>query len=202
MEDEKTFDIFAPKQILIFQFCFKKNLKMALRVSSSLFRHVNLCGRFPTTIRLLSTNLPNLEFVKVEKRGVDNKVGLVTLNRPKSLNALCGPLMNDLLVKKPALRWFCFILCKEQLDKMLVFLYLTCRSILVWHLEDSFLCNWYNAFISFELYCLYTIIISGSRRVGCSSWVSSTVNKKWIISIVKTHKFKISIVFLLNNEYT
>jgi enoyl-CoA hydratase len=77
---------------------------MALRVSSSLFRHVNLCGNFPTTVRLLSTNLPNLEFVKVEKRGVDNKVGLVTLNRPKSLNALCGPLMNDLLVKKPALR--------------------------------------------------------------------------------------------------
>jgi hypothetical protein len=27
MEDEKTFDIFAPKQILIFQFCFKKKLE-------------------------------------------------------------------------------------------------------------------------------------------------------------------------------
>jgi hypothetical protein len=29
----------------------------------------------------------------------ETRVGLVTLNRPKALNALCGPLMDDLLVR-------------------------------------------------------------------------------------------------------
>lgn len=29
--------------------------------------------------------------------GTDGRVGLVTLNRPKALNALCSPLMDDLL---------------------------------------------------------------------------------------------------------
>lgn len=50
------------------------------------------------------SSLPtNLEFVKVETRGTDGRVGLVTLNRPKALNALCSPLMDDLMV---ALRHF------------------------------------------------------------------------------------------------
>jgi hypothetical protein len=75
--------------------------KMALhlsRFSSTLIRHVSGRTQLPTTVRLMSSSLPNLEYVKVEKRGADNKVGLVTLNRPKALNALCGPLMDDLLV--------------------------------------------------------------------------------------------------------
>lgn len=68
------------------------------RFSSTLIRHVSGRTQLPTTVRLMSSSLPNLEYVKVEKRGADNKVGLVTLNRPKALNALCGPLMDDLLV--------------------------------------------------------------------------------------------------------
>lgn len=32
----------------------------------------------------------------VEKRGADNRVGLVQLNRPKALNALCDELMSEL----------------------------------------------------------------------------------------------------------
>lgn len=55
-------------------------------------------GLVSRNLRLMSTQLPNLEFVKVETRGANGNVGLVTLNRPKALNALCGPLMDDLLV--------------------------------------------------------------------------------------------------------
>ena len=43
------------------------------------------------------SSLPNLEYIKVEKVGTDGRVGLLTLNRPKALNALFTPLMNDLL---------------------------------------------------------------------------------------------------------
>jgi len=49
-----------------------------------------------TTLRTMSS-IPNLEFVKAEKVGTDGRVGLLTLNRPKALNALFTPLMNDLL---------------------------------------------------------------------------------------------------------
>ena len=41
--------------------------------------------------------MPEFEFVKVERKGTDGRVGLVTLNRPKALNALFNPLMNDLI---------------------------------------------------------------------------------------------------------
>ena len=41
--------------------------------------------------------MPDFEFVKVEKTGTDGRVGLITLNRPKALNALCSPLMDDLI---------------------------------------------------------------------------------------------------------
>lgn len=37
----------------------------------------------------------NFEMIKVEKVGKNNNVGLVTLNRPKALNALCQQLMNE-----------------------------------------------------------------------------------------------------------
>merc|ERR1712018_1113969 len=42
-------------------------------------------------------SIPQLEYVKAEKVGTDGRVGLLTLNRPKALNALFTPLMNDLL---------------------------------------------------------------------------------------------------------
>ncbi|KAJ3263150.1 Fatty acid oxidation complex subunit alpha [Chytriomyces hyalinus] len=43
--------------------------------------------------RLYSTATKTYEYVKVEQRG---RVGIVTLHRPKALNALCSPLMKDL----------------------------------------------------------------------------------------------------------
>jgi len=49
-------------------------------------------------VRCLSTSTSRYyEFVNVEKKGTDGRVGLVTLNRPKALNALFNPLMDDLL---------------------------------------------------------------------------------------------------------
>lgn len=39
----------------------------------------------------------NYEYIKTELTGTDNRVGLVTLNRPKALNALCAPLMDELI---------------------------------------------------------------------------------------------------------
>lgn len=35
------------------------------------------------------------EFLKVEKRGANNNVGFVQLNRPKALNSLCDGLMKE-----------------------------------------------------------------------------------------------------------
>ena len=45
----------------------------------------------------LMSSMPEFEFVKVERKGTDGRVGLVTLNRPKALNALFNPLMDDLI---------------------------------------------------------------------------------------------------------
>jgi len=44
--------------------------------------------------RTLSTS--TWQHIKTERRGTDDRVGLVALNRPKALNALCGPLMQEL----------------------------------------------------------------------------------------------------------
>merc|ERR1711884_822461 len=49
-------------------------------------------------VRYLSTSVSRgYEYVNAETRGTDGRVGLVTLNRPKALNALFNPLMDDLL---------------------------------------------------------------------------------------------------------
>jgi len=48
-------------------------------------------------IRNYSAAAPSYEFVKVETAGTNNRVGVVTLNRPKALNALCGPLIKELV---------------------------------------------------------------------------------------------------------
>merc|ERR1719150_1486557 len=46
--------------------------------------------------RHMSTG-PGFDYVKLEKRGTDGRVALITLNRPESLNALSGPLIADLV---------------------------------------------------------------------------------------------------------
>lgn len=38
---------------------------------------------------------PSYEHILVERKGEGNKVGVVTLNRPKALNALCDALMKE-----------------------------------------------------------------------------------------------------------
>jgi len=40
---------------------------------------------------------PTYEFIKVETTGTNNRVGMVQLNRPKALNALCNGLMAELM---------------------------------------------------------------------------------------------------------
>ena len=47
-------------------------------------------------IRMMSSN-PQYQFIKTETVGTDGRVGLVTLNRPKALNALCAGLMDELI---------------------------------------------------------------------------------------------------------
>jgi len=44
--------------------------------------------------RTLSTS--TWQHIKTERGGTDDRVGVVALNRPKALNALCGPLMQEL----------------------------------------------------------------------------------------------------------
>jgi len=51
----------------------------------------------PTAQRMLSTgNALQYEYVLTEKIGSKQNIGLITLNRPKALNALCDGLMKDL----------------------------------------------------------------------------------------------------------
>lgn len=49
----------------------------------------------PSFVRFMSSELkPNYEYIKAEVRG---NAGLITLNRPKALNALCDGLLDDLI---------------------------------------------------------------------------------------------------------
>ncbi|KAJ8664844.1 hypothetical protein QAD02_006506 [Eretmocerus hayati] len=57
--------------------------------ASSLVKNVTCVPKF-------YSSSPTFEFIKVEKTGEGNKVGLITLNRPKALNALCSKLMDEL----------------------------------------------------------------------------------------------------------
>jgi len=50
--------------------------------------------QFTNNINFYST-APSYEFIKVEKVGEKSNVGLITLNRPKALNALCNGLMTE-----------------------------------------------------------------------------------------------------------
>ena len=49
-----------------------------------------------STNRCLSTSTPlSYEFIKTEKKGENQNVGLIQLNRPRALNALCDGLMAE-----------------------------------------------------------------------------------------------------------
>ena len=72
--------------------------RMACRRSTS-----SVLRATTTTRRALSTTLKDsYEHILVEKRDKE-KVGLITLNRPKALNALCDALFDDLLHASQAL---------------------------------------------------------------------------------------------------
>merc|ERR1712133_175633 len=47
-------------------------------------------------VRMMSSN-PQYQFIKTETAGTDGRVGVVTLNRPKALNALCAGLMDEII---------------------------------------------------------------------------------------------------------
>ena len=53
--------------------------------------------RLASSLRLLSTLKPSYENIIVTTAGEQNNVGLITLNRPKALNALCDGLLDDLV---------------------------------------------------------------------------------------------------------
>jgi len=45
--------------------------------------------------RYFSSEAPKYEYILVDKKGAGGCVGLITLNRPKALNALCDPLITE-----------------------------------------------------------------------------------------------------------
>jgi len=64
--------------------------RLAVKPASRVFSQLGPVSMAPCS-RLFSTS--NFEYILAEKRG---KVGLVTLNRPKALNALCDGLISEL----------------------------------------------------------------------------------------------------------
>ncbi|XP_063986019.1 probable enoyl-CoA hydratase, mitochondrial [Diachasmimorpha longicaudata] len=53
-------------------------------------------SQLASTIKFYSTPSSDYEFLKVQKSGEKQNVGLITLNRPKALNALCDKLGKEL----------------------------------------------------------------------------------------------------------
>uniref|UniRef100_A0AC35G3X1 Cyclohex-1-ene-1-carboxyl-CoA hydratase n=1 Tax=Panagrolaimus sp. PS1159 TaxID=55785 RepID=A0AC35G3X1_9BILA len=64
--------------------------KVSLLAGRNVFKNVALAQQFMK----MSTASPQM--IKVERVGVNNHVGLITLNRPKALNALCVQLINEI----------------------------------------------------------------------------------------------------------
>ncbi|XP_011633620.1 probable enoyl-CoA hydratase, mitochondrial [Pogonomyrmex barbatus] len=72
----------------------------ASRMSQILFSRVSHAARKPQqfiapAIRYYSCQTGNYEFIKTETVGEKKNIGIITLNRPKALNALCAQLMNE-----------------------------------------------------------------------------------------------------------
>ncbi|KAH0953372.1 hypothetical protein HN011_004741 [Eciton burchellii] len=69
------------------------------RVSQILFSRVSRAVRQPQlvapAIRCYSHQTGNYEFIKVQATGEKKNVGLITLNRPRALNALCNRLITE-----------------------------------------------------------------------------------------------------------
>merc|ERR1712128_233370 len=59
--------------------------------------HPQLHAKLVPQLRLMSST--SYEFIKTDLVGTDGRVGLVTLNRPKALNALCAGLMDELVTE-------------------------------------------------------------------------------------------------------
>nr|QBH73216.1 putative cyclohex-1-ene-1-carboxyl-CoA hydratase [Orthoderella ornata] len=71
---------------------------MALAVTASrLFNgHAGGISRFTTLLKYASTSAGHqYEYIIAEKKGEKGNVGVITLNRPKALNALCNALMAE-----------------------------------------------------------------------------------------------------------
>jgi len=67
---------------------------VALRSCRTLLCRQNPARMIPQACHLSNTNY---EYIKTDLAGTDNRVGVVTLNRPKALNALCAGLMDELI---------------------------------------------------------------------------------------------------------
>ncbi|XP_014235067.1 probable enoyl-CoA hydratase, mitochondrial [Trichogramma pretiosum] len=64
------------------------------RAVSGRFTNLLRCNELPKFYSSGAT--PTYEFIKVEKTGAKSNVALITLNRPKALNALCAKLMHEM----------------------------------------------------------------------------------------------------------
>ena len=49
------------------------------------------------SLHIGSKNLQEFQYITTEKTGENGNIGLLKLNRPKALNALCDGLMNELV---------------------------------------------------------------------------------------------------------
>lgn len=67
------------------------------RVGQILFTRTLQIGRKPqlSNIKYYCCHVPSYEHIKIETTGEKKNVGLITLNRPKALNALCDKLMTE-----------------------------------------------------------------------------------------------------------